>query len=264
MSYYNNTDFYLEVEKGNIPGHSILTALGERETIGITATGEDLWRGNQLTPAPTSHTFMPTPAAAGEQMTVISESNADNGATATGILSVRLHYIDANGIGQIEDKTLNGTTGVDTSATDIRFINDIHALTVGSNNAAEGHIKIYKKGSVGLVYNMIALGGNRSVVPHRMVPTGKKLYLEGWHATEARGRRCTFRIRSTDMYGVLLPGVFCFKGVAYLEQSPSGHLPLNVQMPALSIVKVSGWADQSGAEGSCGWWGVLVDDLIAW
>ena len=53
---------------------------------------------------------LPTPSAAGEQMTVVSSNDADNGATATGVLTIRIHYLDATGSEQTEDKTLDGTS----------------------------------------------------------------------------------------------------------------------------------------------------------
>ncbi|GAG86698.1 unnamed protein product, partial [marine sediment metagenome] len=80
-------------------------------------------------------------------MTFISENNADNGATATGVLTLRMEYLDAAGDEQTEDITMNGTTGVNTTATDIRFINDLYSLTVGSNGVAEGNIRVYKTGA---------------------------------------------------------------------------------------------------------------------
>jgi hypothetical protein len=257
------TDPHTDVADGKVVGHSIMSAMGERESMSTTAQGEDIWRGNELSAvpsAPASTTTIPTPAGAGEQMTFISENNADNGATATGVLTLRMEYLDASGDEQTEDITMNGTTGVDTTATDIRFINDLYSLTVGSNGVAEGNIRVYKKTDDTLVYNMIHIGGNKSLVPHRMVPNNKALILKGWHAEEAQGRRVNARIRSTDMSGTLIPGVFCFKGTAYVKQTTSGELALNIKLPALSIVKVSGWAAQAGAEVGCGWWGTLVDN----
>lgn len=252
-------DYFGEVERGAVSGHTIMSAMGERVGVGTTASGEDIWRGNDLAPAPTSTTRIPTPADAGEQMTVVSESNADNGATATGILTIRIHYLDAIGAEQTEDIILNGTTPVNTVATDIRFVNQIHALTVGSNTVAEGHVKIYKTGTVGLVYNMITEGTNMSLVPHRMVPFGKTLTLRSWKVTEAQNRRVAFRIRSTDDDGILLPGVFIFKDNCYIKQDVC-RSELNVQIPALSIVKVTGWAIVANGEASCSWWGELIDD----
>jgi hypothetical protein len=260
MTYLGTKDFHTEVAAGNVAGYAIMKAIGEREGMGTEVTGEDVWRGNDLSPTPTSHTTIPTPGAAGEQMTLVSENDADNGATTTGVLTVKLEYLDATGNEQTETVTLDGTTPVNTVATNIRFINDMYAASVGSNGVAEGHIKIYKTGTVGDVYSMIALGGNKSLVPHRMVPLGKTLILKGWSAAEAQNKRVAFRLRSTDMSGVLLSGVFCFKGVSYLNQTTSSHIDLNVAVPALSIVKVSAWPNAISAEGSCYWWGILMDD----
>ncbi len=241
-------DWMIDFQAGKIPGHTLITALGEREDIQATPQGEDIWRGNDLSVTPitlTSHTTVPTPASVGEQMSVISESDADNGATATGVLTIRIHYLDSEGNDQFEDVTLDGTTEVDTVATDIRFVNDLHSLTVGSNGVCEGNVRIYKKGSPELVYNMIGVGGNKSLVPHRMVPFGKKLLLLGWHGGEVNSKSSVIRIRSTDMHGELMPGVFLFKGTAYVNKNTTGPVPLHALVPALSIVKASIWTSQA-------------------
>ena len=251
----------LEIRKGNVPGHSIISGMGEYESGTTTAGGEDVTRWAAF--APDGPARLPTPNAAGEQMTVVSDDDADNGATATGVLTVRIHYIDAAGSEQQEDLTLDGTTPVNTVATDIRFVNDFHALTVGANGVAEGNLAVYMQGGSipNNLYSMIAAGGNMSLVPHKMVPLGKTLYLMGWHAEEAQAKRAAFRIRSTDHNGVLFPGVFLFKDAAYMNQSSSGERILHATpVPALSIVKVSHWDGSVGSDGSCGWWGILVDD----
>ncbi len=258
MSYISNKDFLVEVMSGKVDGYTYLSGIGERESMDTTVTGEDIWRGNELDPAPTSHTSIPIPDSAGEQMTVVSDSTSDTSA-GIGIKTVRINYIDATGNEQYEDITMNGTTPVNTVATNIRFVQDMHSLTVGTNGVAVGHLKIYKTGTVGLVYNMIAAGGNQSLVPHRMVPLGKILVNIQWHCEEAQGKRVAIRIRSTDQHGILIPGVFCFKDTAYMKQASSSSLSLYTGIPALSIVKVSGWADQAASEVSCGWCGILVD-----
>jgi len=258
-------DFKVAVQMGKINGFRVFKALGERETISTTVTGEDVTRLNELSgvPAlPASTTTLPTPADAGEQMTFISEDDADNGAAATGILTLDMHYLNADGVEQEEIITMNGQTEVDSDATDIRFINEIHALTVGANGVAEGNIRVYKKGSNTLVYNMIEAGGNMSLVPHRMVPKGHALFLQGWHATEAKDQRCAFRIRATARDGILTPGTFNFMDVAYLKAAASGELSLTDIIPALSIVKVTGWNVIASAEGSTGWWGYLVEEAL--
>lgn len=248
-----------DIQRKQQDGMKIMSALGKYESGNIDLDGEDVCRWEDVGGPPR----LPAPSASGEQMTLVSDDAADNGTSSTGVLTVRIHYLDASGEEQTEDVTLDGTTPVDTVATDIRFVQDMYALTVGSNGVAEGNIAIYKKGGsiANDLYNLIAMGGNKSLVPHKMVPANKTLYLEGWHCNEAQDKRAAFRIRSTDMYGVLLSGVFCFKDVAYLKGTGSGYRPLySTPVPALSIVKVSHWDDAVGSEGSCGWWGKLVDN----
>lgn len=238
---------------------SIMAALGERESMGTSVSGEDIWRGNELSPAPTSHTRIPLPSALGEQMTIVSES-ANDSSIGTGVRTVTFHLLDSDGNEFTETVTLNGTTEVDTIATNIRFVNDMHSSSVGSDGSAAGHIKVYKKGSSGLVYNMIHIGGNKSLVPVRMVPLGKTLSLKGWHLSEAQGKRVAIRLRSTDVHGTLLPGVFIFKDTNYIKAGSSGYLECNLKVPELSIIKISGWPDQAGAEVSVSWWGILSDN----
>ncbi|MCP4181858.1 MAG: hypothetical protein GY761_00845 [Hyphomicrobiales bacterium] len=233
--------------------------MGEREHMGTTAAGEDIWRGNDLSPSPTSTVSIPRPADAGEQMAVNSE-HANDTIAGIGAQIVTIEYIDANGAQQITTVEMNGKTPVDLTPSDVRFVNDFYVSQVGSNGVAVDHIKITKSGTVGLVYDMIALGGNKSMVPHFMVPAGKKLKLDGWHCEEAQNRRCSFRIRADcTPGGGLQAGVYLFIDTVYIKNGASGWLPLNYEVPAFSVLKVSAWPDASGAEGSCGWRGRLVD-----
>ena len=258
-----NKDFLLDVSLGNVTGHRIMRALGERENIQTTAMGEDLWRGNDLAAAPTSHLLIPTPAAAGERMTLDSESDADNGATATGALTVRIHYLDADGDEQIETVTMNGQTAVNTDATDIRFVQDLQVATVGSNTVAEGNIFIHKFGTAGLVYSMIAAGGNQSLVPHKMVPRAKILHLRNWMGSEmTTAKRTIVRLRadcSNASPPIKQSNVFLFKSTMMLDGA-SAQQPLAYAIPSMSIVKASAWSQVNGAECAIHWWGILVDD----
>jgi hypothetical protein len=257
IHYGDKCDYQTRIVLGNIPGHNVMNGLGERQSMGATPAGEDIWRGNELSPAPTSHVKIPYPPDVGEQMTVVSESVNDI-ADGSGARTVMIHYLDANGVDSEENITLNGTTPVDTVATNIRFVNDFHVTSTGTGLVTAGHVKIYSKADSGLVYNMIATGGNKSLVPHRMVPANHTLVVKNWHATEAKGKRCAFRLRSTDMHAELMPGVFLFKDTAYLNNSASGSLSVNFAVPGLSVIKVTGWPDISGAEGSCSWRGILI------
>ncbi len=258
---FNLSNFLLEVQKGNVLKHSVMSGMGEFESGNVNVNGEDVARTEDVGgPA-----RLPTPDSAGEQFTIVSDAAADN-ASGSGVRTVRLYIIRASdGAEHTEDITMNGTTGVDTVITDGMFINDMHGLTVGANGVAQGNITAVKKGGTVAddLYQFIAEGGNKSLVPHRMVPAGHELYLVSWHCTQSQaGKRAAYKIRSTDMYGVLTEGVFNFKDPLYLGgPDSSGEISLfYTPTPEYSIVKVSHWSDNAGTEGSCGWYGVLVED----
>ncbi len=266
MSRSFTRDFITSVALGLIPGHKIMRALGEREGMGTTGAGEDITRMNDLSPAPTSHVLVPTPAAAGEQMAVVSESSSDAGAASAGASTVEIDYLDASGDEQTTTVTMNGTTGVNLTPSNVRFVQEMHVKTLGSANTtgvAVGPIKIYKTGSVGLVYSMIDAGGNMSMVPHKMVPAGKTLALRMWAPSEAQGKRVAVRIRADCNHAVppvRQAGVHLFKSTVYLNRTAPGDIPLAYTIPSLSIIKVSGWPDVNGADVGVHWWGVLRDD----
>jgi len=257
MSNILNRDFILDVAAGKVNGYSIMKGLGEYESGNVDADGEDVCRWEDVGALPR----LPTPSTSGEQMTLVSSNNNDKNGS-NGVDTVRICYIDTHYEEQTEDIALNGTSTVDTVATDIIFINDMYSTIVGSNEVSRGNIVIYQKGgsATDTIYNFIVKGGNKSLVPHRMVPDGFKLVLKGWNCSEAQGKRAAFRIRSTDMKGELIEGVFCFKDTCYIKQSTSGELGLFDTIPARSIVKISHWDDQSASEGSASWWGVLMPE----
>ena len=257
-----------EIVFGNVSGEKIMTGLGERESIGTTAAGEDITRMNELSNVPAalaSDVLVPTPADAGEQMSLISESAEDNSASA-GAGTINVEYLDASGDEQTTSVSMDGTAAVPLTPSDVRFVNDMYVTTLGANNVsgvAAGHIRIYQTADATLVYNMIAAGGNKSLVPHRMIPRAKSLYLKEWICAEGNNKRLTMRLRS-DCDNAAPPvrqaGVFLFKSVVYVNQSVSGAMPLGYRIPALSMVKASAWASAINGEASVHWWGILRDD----
>lgn len=253
----DRNDFFLEIAKGNIAGHTLLRGYGEREDVGTTITGEDVWLGTATT--------VPAPAAAGEQITFVSTDDEDGGAgTDTGTLTLRMHYLDADGNEQSEDITMSGLTIVNSIATNVRFIQYIHTLTVGSNGVAVGTITAYKFGDAATIYSMIKVGGNMSLLTHRMVPLGKTLYITSFYATSsgktAQDQQLALRLRSTDHNGNLHSDVFIFKDTCYLKDAASSrNYKAYIKIPPLSVVKVSAWADVGGAEISASWEGILIE-----
>lgn len=251
MSFIPSSDFVIEVQKGNVEGHSMWGMMGEREGMGTPTTGEDLWRGNS--------DVIPEPSSSGVQMAVDSTSDSDT-AAGTGVRQVLIHYIDGAGDAQTETVTMNGTTKVNTVATDIRHVNYFHAVSVGTGGVAAGNITIELQGSPATVYNYIQVGGNKDLTCKYMVPAGHKLHLIGWHAGVSSDDRVSMRLRSTDWGGVLYEDIYLFKSVLYLAKATSGSIDNYATIPALSKIKVSAFPDQNGGEASTCCYGMLIQD----
>jgi len=243
------TDFKTEVQRGNVTGWSIFEAFGERENIGTTVTGEDIWPGTATT--------IPTPADAGEQMELVSTS-ANDTAAGPGARTVTVNYIDAAGAAQSEDVTMNALVGVPLTATTVRFVQDIHTKASGSGGVAAGAITIYKQGAASTVYSIIEAGTNHSMVCAKMVPAGKQVLMQEFHGQAAKSKRESLRISSTDADGVLEPGIFLFFQTLYLQDSATS-IPVHHVHPPLSIIKVTSFAGATAGDAGCGFWGYLVD-----
>jgi len=253
---YSYADLARRIQLGLVSGARIMKAFGEKDNFQTVINGEDVWRGNELTPS--GGVQIPIPPDAGDLISVVSENNNDDNGD-TGVNEVEIHYITPAGAEASTTVTMNGTTAVNTGIL-MRFVQYVHTTSVGSNGVAEGNIKVYKTGSPSTVYNMIQEGGNMSMTTNRMIPAGKTLYLQSWDCSEAGGKRLTYRIRSTDSEGVIFPRVFLFKDVSYLNKNASPEYVLKSEHPEFSIVKVSAWGIQAGAEGHASWWGLLIDN----
>ena len=258
-------DYFVQVARGLVPGHSIMRSLGERDAIQTTANGEDVWRGNELSAVPAalgSHLFIPRPADVGEQMTVVCQ-NAGDAAAGIGIQAIELHYLDAAGDAQEEVIVTAGLTLVDTDATDIRFVQELHATAVGSNTVAVDNCRIFRKTDNTRVYSMISQGTNMSMVPHKMVPRNHTLHLHTWVGSEATSnKQVRLRLRAdadNEFPPALMPDVFLLKSVMALNGS-GVRQKLGYTIPALSVVKVSAWTETINAEVAVHWWGVLIEN----
>lgn len=236
-----------EIAAGNLTGHISLPGFGEKSSMPLPTggIGVDVWEG------PTD--VIPHPPVAGEQMTVVSTSAQDSSG-GTGMASIRIEYIDSNGAAQTEDINLSGTTPVDTTATDIAFVNHMFSTAPGSgstNRVAAGDITIYKKAAPNTVYNIIKAGGNKDLTIAIRVPDGKTYFINEWHCAVAGNKPTAMRLRSTDWSNVLYNGddpVFIFKDTAFIAEGNFDRtLDPPVRVPGGSTIKVSGWATQAGA-----------------
>lgn len=224
------------VARGKTPGGGALSGFGERD---IASGVADIWSG------PTA--AQPFPPAAGIQMEVVSDDAAD-AAGGTGARELEIHYLDANGDAQSEIVALDGTTPVQTTATNIRFVQCLHIWTAGATNATVGNISLQNVGG-GTVYKFIAAGLTRCLSSARMVPRGKRAYIISVGASAASGtgnKRATTRIMTNALDGeVVNDGAVFFPHCAMTLQDNTvqGEFGVPALMPELTIIKCTATVD---------------------
>jgi len=217
-------DYLTMIGTEKITGHSHFRTFGQRVGLSTAATGDDVWEGTATT--------IPIPAAAGEQMTIVSTSVNDT-AAGTGVQSVDVMYLDASGNVQTEVVALSGTTPVNTVATNIRFIHAFHAEMNGTGGMADGTISIYCTGDATRVYSVITPGGSRALTCAMMVPAGKTFYCTSFCTSGASGKPLSVRFRATCTEESVLTGFFLYKDVAFIQDSSHVHdftIPLVFQL----------------------------------
>jgi|SRR3990172_1080087 len=247
-----NIDYRTAISVSAIEGHSIFRGFGYRAALSTVVTGDDVWQG--------AATSCPIPdQSTGEQMTIKSTDIADDAAGAN-VRKIHHHYIDINGNEQVEEMIMDGTTEVDTIATNIRFSQYMHTTEIGAfGGVAAGDITIYKKGSATTVYNVIKAGGNMSLNTSRMIPVNKEYFMDSVTVTGASGKPLSIRLRATcSEEGTLTPGIFLFNEILSSQDSGlSINRTIPKRFPALTIIKASVYSLQAGGEATVSYSGWL-------
>jgi hypothetical protein len=228
MPYYNAIG-----ENTLTPTHTGLTRFGFNPAFGTTM--EDVWLGGG--------TFVfPTIA---QQMRVVSSSNSDN-ISGTGAQRVIVDYLDGNYTPHNIIVDMNGTTPVNTVATDIFRVNDLRCYTVGTAGATVGTISLSDlAGSV--FYRYIQPTYTASRGSQFTVPLGKTLYLESFYVglsdlTATQTARLTLKGTYDSLTNrQLTPGIFFmpFAEVAMTNGSFDRVFLVPVRIPATTDVKIS-------------------------
>lgn len=111
----------------------------------------------------------------------IASASANDTSAGTGARTVRITYLDSSGNGPYtETVTLNGTSYVNTVATNICFIEQIVVKTAGSGGVNAGIITLKAAtGGGGATIGTIAAGVNQTLWAHHYVPVGKTCNITG-------------------------------------------------------------------------------------
>lgn len=167
----SSMSYLYDIAEGNVSGHSAWDKYANNDDVD-SAAEEDVWCVGGVYAWP----------AAEQQMHVISSSADDDpdkgaGVPGTGVHQVRIYYLDDAFTEKTTDVTLNGTTEVDTTATDIYRINRIRPLVVGTGKKAAGNIDVYNMTSHSTIYTRMATGFTKGRQMVYTVPVSKALYV---------------------------------------------------------------------------------------
>jgi hypothetical protein len=111
----------------------------------------------------------------------IASANANDTAAGTGARTVKITYLTSTGTGPFtETVTLNGTSYVNTTATDICYIEQIEVITAGSGGTNAGilTLKAATAGG-GATIGTINAGDRQTFWAHHYIPTGKEANITG-------------------------------------------------------------------------------------
>jgi hypothetical protein len=114
------------------------------------------------------------------QRSVVS-SSAQDSSGGSGAKVLRIMYLTSSYAEKYEDVTLNGTTRVQTTASDIRFIQD---LRIVQGSVAAGAISVYETATGATdEFCGIGVGTTQAFFAHYYVPAGYQVYVARWHAS---------------------------------------------------------------------------------
>jgi hypothetical protein len=152
-------------------------------TTALTGFGADFAFGDVTSASTTQKTVERTTYT--EQTTdaqrSIASASANDTAAGTGARTVKITYLNSTGSGPYtETVTLNGTSYVNTVATNICFIEQIEVVTVGSGGTNAGilTLKAATAGG-GATIGTIGAANGQTFWAHHYIPTGKIANITG-------------------------------------------------------------------------------------
>ncbi len=172
--FYVSGDYNLEVLRGNIIGHEMVSINCEIET--LTTTRITIYPTGTTTDIDQSNLH-----SIAETVDVASD-NVNDTLAGTGLRTLRLFGLDVAGNNQNEIITLTGQTEV-TSAKIYSAINPpgFRGLTTGSENKSLGNIFIgngtFTSGVPDTVYFVGEAGHNKGLTGYYTIPTGGTLFI---------------------------------------------------------------------------------------
>lgn len=218
----SNKSFFVEVEKGNVPGHRVVHILAHNPV--VSTTMQDIWHvGGTKTQLQSAVT-----------LEAIS-SDADDDAAGTGAQIITLNCLDSSWNEISQDLTMNGLTVTAATGTAcIRFQSaEVKEVgTYGGSNVGIITIRVSSAGAtLGAIGIDMAAPNGRTFGSHFTIPGGKTGFVLGYEIVVEANKNASVNFAKLEAVDdVTTP----FSPVIKLSiddgiNGPNGHHPVSIQ-----------------------------------
>ena len=240
-----DTDYRLEVSKGNISGNTPIYKFGYNAD--VNGTEEVIWQNGGTYVFPSDVAVLR-----------VASTSTDDASARTGARTITIEGLDTNYNEVSVDLTMNGSSTVNTTQT-FRRVNRVFVKTVGATGSNVGTINIIHQGSgTPTVASINPLMAQTQQAVYT-VPASKTLYVDDINFTAAMSianKRAEVRVVVTDFGGAAR--------TRYINVLQSSQLITKFEYP-LSIseksdIVLNGVTDGTNNEIAGSFQGVLVDN----
>jgi len=168
MAYIPGRDFLIEVQKGNVPGHTVVHKFGRNDTV-ASAT----WEAINLSSSATS--FL----SAATTVRVKAGGNAADTAAGAGARGITIEGLDETGAEASETVATAGASASSATSTTFIRVNRFYVSAVGTYGVANTAIVTLENGGGGTDLGIIGVEEGQSQTCHYTIPLAKTGYLLG-------------------------------------------------------------------------------------
>jgi len=177
-------DFLIEVNKGLVPGHSLIHKFGHN--LAASTTEEDVWGNGGIM------TFL----QGAETMDVLSSDTVNDISTGGNARTVEIIGVDAD-FNVVTETVILGATAVTTNATFIRVYR-MKVVSVGTYGVNNAGVITATATTAGTVQCDILAGNGQSGTSHYTVPTGFTAFIVRISITVDGAQACDFHLYARE------------------------------------------------------------------
>lgn len=256
MSYIRNTDFALEVARGNVPSITSVNKFGAAPD-GIQTTDTDVW--SRANSSATQQIWLAPTAA--RVHAIVSSSTNDNSAGA-GARTIRIYGLTTWGTAETSEVVeLDGATPVNTASSYV-IVHRMKVLTCGASGPNVGTITATAASDSTITAVILPTDGQTEMAIYG-VPSTQDFYLTRWSCSISKSNTAyaTFKLlvnENPDVQTVAFLRKNDLTTVASGNNSIEKHFFNPIKYPGPCIIKVQGIGNGADVDANAAFDGYLV------